>query len=165
MSFFPKINKIYPDFPDKLLLSNTVYILTSPTTSTTSNRIYIDFVNLRRIINNVDINNIVDHFIELIVEILKESETVEIHMNLKSFTISTMEKYKDLVLMFYNKYKSDYITRINAVYIYYTPHVFEAIKTIFVKLCPLSNSFGVVPILYSNKESTIKLNELLQNDK
>ena len=76
-----------------------------------------------------------------------------------------MEKYKDLVLMFYNKYKSSYITCINAVYIYYTPHVFEAIKNIFVKICPFSNSFRIVPVLYSNKESSIKLNELLQSDK
>jgi hypothetical protein len=105
---------------------------------------------------------VVNHFIGLIVEILNKHETVELHLNLKSFSVTAAEKYKDLVLMFYEKYQLNYINHVNAVFVYNTPHVFEAIKTIFVKLSPLSNTFEFEPVLYSSAESPQKLSEVLK---
>lgn len=169
MSFLPKIqneNKdksfIYDGISINNILLNTLYILplTNESPKPISNGLYIDYVNLRRIIDHVNVDDIVNYFIELVTEILNEYEAFDIHINLKSFTISSLEKYKNLVCMFYNKHKMDYISHINAVYIYYTPHVFETIKSIFVKLGSFSNNH-VVPVLYSHKESHVKLTELL----
>lgn len=171
MSFLPKITKnqnekektfIYDGITINNILLNTIYILpvTNESHKPISNCLYVDYVNLRRIIDHVNVDDIVNYFIELVIEILNEYETFDIHINLKSFTISSLEKYKNLVCMFYNKHKMDYISHINAVYIYYTPHVFETIKSIFVKLGSFSSNH-VVPVLYSHKESHVKLTELL----
>jgi hypothetical protein len=167
-SFFSKFTKhkkeettILNTFQFNFLLANTVYILPL-TDNTISNRIFIDFVNFRKFVNSSNFNEVSDHFIGLIVEILKKHKTVELHLNLKSFSITATEKYKDLVLMFYEKYQVNYVNCINAVYIYNTPHVFEAIKTIFIKLSPLSSTFDFEPVLYSTIESPRKLAELLK---
>jgi hypothetical protein len=152
---------ILNDFQFNFLLSNTVYILPS-TDNIVSNRIFIDFINFRKFINRSNFDQVVNHFIGLIIEILNKHETVELHLNLKSFSITAAEKYKDLVLLFYDKYQLNYINRINSVFVYNTPHVFEAIKTIFVKLSPLSNTFDFEPVLYSSAESPQKLSEVLK---
>ena len=152
---------ILNNFQFNFLLANTVYILPL-TESTISNRIFIDFVNFRKFVNRENFNEVSDHFIGLIVEILKYHKNVELHMNLKSFSVTATEKYKDLVLMFYEKYQVNYVNCINAVYIYNTPHVFEAIKTIFIKLSPLSRTFDFEPVLYSNVESPQKLADILK---
>jgi len=167
-SFLSKFSKnkkeevtILDDFQFNFLLSNTVYIL--PTTSDNiSNRIFIDFVNFKRFINRSHFNQVVDYFIGLIIEILKKYETIELHLNLKSFSVTAAEKYKDLVLLFYERYQVNYINRINSVYVYNTPHVFETIKNIFVTLSPLSKTFDFEPVLYSTNESPNKLTELLK---
>lgn len=167
-SFFSKITNSKKEEPNILntfqfnfLLANTVYILPL-TDNTISNRIFIDFVNFRKFVNRSNFNEVSDHFIGLIVEILKKHTTIELHLNLKSFSITATEKYKDLVLLFYDKYQVKYVNCINAVYIYNTPHVFEAIKTIFIKLSPLSSTFDFEPVLYSTTESPEKLAEILK---
>jgi len=167
-SFFSKVANRKKEEPTLLntfqfnfLLLNTVYILPL-TDNTISNRIFIDFINFRKFVNRSNFNEVSDHFIGLIVEILKIHKTVELHLNLKKFSITATEKYKDLVLMFYEKYQINYVNSINAVYIYNTPHVFEAIKTIFIKLSPLSSTFDFEPVLYSNAESPQKLADILK---
>jgi len=167
-SFFSKITNskkeeptILNTFQFNFLLKNTVYILPLNKTEI-SNRIFIDFVNFRKFVSKSNFNEVVNHFIGLIIEILEKFETIELHLNLKSFSVTATEKYRDLVLMFYEKYQVNYVNRINAVYIYNTPHVFEAIKTIFIKLSPLSSTFNFEPVLYSTSESPNKLAEILK---
>lgn len=172
-SLFSKINKrrekeespsILDSFQFNFLLSNTVFILPlSADGQQPSNKIYIDFVNFRKFINHTNFDEVVNHFVNLILEVLKYYDTFELHMNIRTLTITATEKYKDIILMFYDKYQTNYINRIDSLYIYYTPSFFDVIKTIFVKLSPLSNTFNIEAVLYGKPESDEKLAILLKD--
>lgn len=154
-------------FQFNFLLMNTIYILPIATHSnehnkSLSNRLFIDFVNFRKFVNHSNFDIVVNYFIELIIKILQEHETFELHVNLKSFSITATEKYKNIILLFYEKYQTNYVNHISSVYIYNTPHFFDAIKTIFVKLSPLSNTFMIEPVLYNSKESPQKIAEVMK---
>lgn len=152
-------------FQLNFLLMNTIYIL--PVTDTqgdksVSNRLFIDFVNFRKFVNRSNFDVVVNYFIEAIVKILEEHETFELHVNLKSFSVTATEKYKNIVLLFYEKYQTNYVNRIDSVYVYNTPHIFNTIKSIFVKISPLSSTFMIEPTLYDAKESPAKLAEVMK---
>jgi hypothetical protein len=152
-------------FQFNFLLMNTIYILpvtNSQGNKSVSNRLFIDFVNFRKFVNRSNFDAVVNYFIEAIVRILEEHETFELHVNLKSFSVTATEKYKNIVLLFYEKYQTNYVNRIDSVYIYNTPHIFDTIKSIFVKLSPLSNTFMFEPTLYNSKESPAKLAEVMK---
>jgi len=149
-------------FQFNFLLTNTIFILPVSKSNPVSNRLFIDFVNFRKFVNRSNFDSVVNYFIELIIKILEKHESFELHINLKSFSVTATEKYKDIVLLFYEKYQTNYVNRINALYIYHTPHVFDTIKTIFVKLSPLSSTFMFDPVLYNNKESPMKLAEIMK---
>lgn len=167
-NFIKKRNKeqenttILYDFQFNFLLTNTIFILPVNKSNPISNRILIDFVNFRKFVNHSNFDSVVNYFIELIIKILQQHESFELHINLKSFSITATEKYKDIVLLFYDKYQTNYINRINSLYIYHTPHVFDTIQSIFVKLSPLSSTFLFDPVLYNNKESPMKLAEIMK---
>jgi hypothetical protein len=154
-------------FQFNFLLMNTIYILPNVVGNpadhkTVSNRLFIDFVNFRKFVNRSNFDIVVNYFIELIIKILQEHETFELHVNLKSFSITATEKYKNIVLLFYEKYQTNYVNRIDSVYIYHTPSFFDTIKSIFVKLSPLSNTFMFEPVLYNSRESPQKLAEVMK---
>jgi len=153
-------------FQFNFLLINTIYILPIASNSgerkSISNRLFIDFVNFRKFVNRSNFDIVVNYFIEQIIKILEQHDTFELHVNLKTFSITATEKYKNIILLFYEKYQTNYVNRINSVYIYNTPHFFDLIKTIFVKISPLSNTFMIEPVLYNNKESPQKIAEVMK---
>lgn len=171
-SFFSNMNKkkqeqssILDTFQFNYLLTNTVFILplSKPSETNISNKIFIDFLNFKKFVTNENFDYVVTYFISLIVEILQIYETFELHVNLNSFTISACEKYKDIVLLFYEKFQVNYINRIDSLYVYNTPHIFETIRTIFTKLSPLSSTFMIEPVLYDKKESPAKMADILKD--
>ena len=85
--------------------------------------------------------------------------TVELHINLDTFTISALERYKPLIIHFCNQCLSSgtqYSERIEKIYIYNTPKNFENMvniiknfidKRVYSKITLYDSNSSVVPIL------------------
>jgi hypothetical protein len=149
------------------LLKNTVYILPCESLGTDggspiSNKVYIDYPLFKQFVNPSNFDKVLDYFAELLIEILGAHPTIHLHVNLRTFSVTAIEKFKDIILKFYDKYSVDYVDKIQATFIYFTPSIFTAIHTAFVKLSPYSASFDVIPTLYSPKESEELVENLLR---
>jgi hypothetical protein len=170
--FFSQKNTTDEDVMDSIqfnfLLKNSLFILPEKQTfqstngPTFPNKIYVDYTLFKKFVRPSNFEKVLNHFILSIIELQKECTTFQLHINLQGFSVTAAEKFKGLVLMFYEKYGVDYVNTIDSIYIYYTPSVFDTIKTIFKNLSSLSNTFMFEPVLYSAKESPALLEELLQ---
>jgi hypothetical protein len=141
------------------LLANT--ILQIPNT----NKIYINYPLLKSFAYDENYNCILEFIIKTINQCIQNKGDYEFHMNIKSFTVSAIERYKPLMLKYCQLLGNDttFSERMTKMYIYHIPVVFDMIKKI-AKPCinPLVNAkINIVP----NDESDKKLDELLGNNK
>ena len=145
------------------LIENTIYILPqSDNINNISNRIYIDYPIFKKFVNPSNFENIITYFILLVNKILLSYNNFQLHINLHYFSVSAIDKYKGLLYLFYEKYKTKYIEYIDSAYIYYTPSYFATIKLIFNKLSLFSKINPIEPINYSIKESDRMIEILLK---
>lgn len=139
----------------KILVSNAVFILPN------TNAIYINYsvFNSFAVLSKYDVA--LFHFFNLIDDVLKDFSTYQLHINLKTFTVSAIEKYHNLIFLIYKKgFYDAYINYIETICVYHCPSVFETLKNVFITIFNIKD-YTMEPILYSKKESDELLCQLL----
>jgi hypothetical protein len=140
----------------KMLVSNTIFILPN------TNAIYINYSMFSTFAIPSKYDVMVFHFFNLINEVLKEFSTYQLHINLKTFTITAIEKYHNLIFLIYKKgFYDAYINYIEAICVYHCPSVFETLKNVFITIFNIKE-YTMEPMLYSKKESDELIHQLLQ---
>ena len=161
--FFSKMQKmdcakeIVDKFDLNELIEKTIFVIPN------TNKVYIDYPMFKLYANPDIYNNIIEHVIQLFSYCINYYNTFEVILNLKSFTITSAERYKDVIKFFCEEcFKSDtqFVKLLDQLKIYHTPHVMEAISSLFR---PFSD-----PIIYkkmttySKSESDKLLEELFR---
>jgi hypothetical protein len=119
------------------LLGKTAYILQN----NSKNIIYIEYPLFKLFANPENYTAIVEHLINLILIFIANKATYEIHINLKGFTISAAERYKQVIQLFCNQCCSlsntsniSFVEDLTILKIYHTPSVMESISRMLSSL-------------------------------
>lgn len=141
------------------LLSNTIYQIKN------TNQIYLNYPLLKTFAYNDNYDYILNYIIQTINQCILEKGDYEVHMNIRSFTVSAIERYKPLMMKYCQLLGNDttFSERMTKMYIYHIPAVFDMIKKI-AKPCinPTVNAkINIVP----NEISEQQINLLLENSK
>jgi hypothetical protein len=117
-------NNICDNFSLQDLINKTIYIIPD------TNIIFMDYVIFKIFANSNNYQFIVDYIILLIDDRINIYNTFEIHVNLDSFTISSLERYKSIINIFIDnclKKNSGYTFIISKVNILNAPKSFDSI--------------------------------------
>ena len=119
------------------LLGKTAYILPN----NNKNIIYIEYPLFKLFANPENYRAIVDHLINLILIFIANKVTYEMHINLKGFTISAAERYKQVIQLFCNECCNlastsniSFVEDLTVLKIYHTPSVMETISRMLSSL-------------------------------
>jgi hypothetical protein len=157
-----KIKQSFTESEIQTLLHKSIFIFKENNILT--NKIFIDYTVFKHYAHCDIFNSIVLHFVNLLQTIKINNSTIELHINLQSMTLSSLEKYKNIISLFITSYGNEYIQFINNIYIYYCPHFINAIQFVFSKII---SSVAVNTLheikYYSIKETPEKLTQLFQN--
>jgi len=134
------------------LLSKTVYII--PNTK----KVYIDYTIFKQYAHPSIYKNIIEYTQYILDESINRFNTIEVHVNLKSFTISAAERYRQIIQDFYEatlSKTSAYYLKTDKIYVYYTPSAIGEIAKMI--LHP-----DIIPKVhtYSKDISDSKMNDL-----
>jgi hypothetical protein len=113
------------------LLNKTIYIITD------TNRVFIDYTLFKLYATPENYNKITDHAIFLINYCVEKYGNYETYINLDTFTVSSAERYKQIIQIFINKCivsNSEYSTKLVKLCIYNTPKTFNIISNILLPL-------------------------------
>ena len=100
------------------LISKTVYLIKN------TNKVYIDYPIFKLYAHPSIYKKIIEHTQNILDECIKQYDSFEVHVNLKTFTISAAERYRQIIQDFYDAALSKntvYYVKIHKVYVYYTP--------------------------------------------
>jgi hypothetical protein len=145
------------NFDLKTLLHHTMYNIPN------TNKVYLNYPIFKQYANENNQEIIVNYFVELLSQSIKEHKMIEFHLNVNTLTVSATERYKKIIELFAQgclKNATSFTNSISFLYIYYTPHMFE---TIFKFVRPFMDPLLVKKIIkYSKNESDVKINDLIQ---
>ena len=100
------------------LISKTVYLIKD------TNKVYIDYPIFKMYAHPSIYQRIIEHTQNILDECIHKYDCFEVHVNLKSFTISAAERYRQIIQDFYEAALSKntvYYVKMNKIYVYYTP--------------------------------------------
>ena len=133
-----------------LMISEAIYILPG------TDIIFIDYVIFKIFANEDIYDRIIDHIIELFDYSIKYYGKIQINLNLRTFTISSAERYIPAIKLFCSSclsHKTNYTEYMKAFVILNTPSVMEMIITI-VK--PFVEKDVISKLTFLNKNDTIQ---------
>jgi hypothetical protein len=161
--FFKKTQKnncaknVVDNFSLDELISKTVFLIPN------TNGIYIDYIIFKSFATTDNYGEIIERLIGLIKTVIYEFGHFELHLGLKSFSVTAIERYREVFELYYVKcckhglyYKDEIISKIN---IYHTPSVITMLSKIIIKYTEPSIKNKMV--YYSNEESDKKIKELM----
>jgi len=140
-----------------LLIQNTMYIIPN------SNKIYFNYEMFKLYANDDNYEKISKYLLSLFQICIDQHSNYEVHMSIKSFTISACERYKTFVLLLTQQClqeKKNFSFLLTKFYIYYTPNCISNIIQITTPLIDPIVRHKVV--LYSKNESEELLKNLLR---
>jgi hypothetical protein len=117
---------ICDNIPIEDLISKTIYVIPD------TNKVYLDYTIFKMFANPNNFNTIVEYIIKLFNDRINHYDDFQLHINLDSFTISALERYKVLIKQFCEKCLASntrYSVKMDKVYIYNVPKSFDAIVT------------------------------------
>lgn len=126
-----------------------------------TNKIYIDYTVFKLYANPDLYNNIIAYIYQLIQNCVDMYGSYEVHVNLDGFTMSSCQRYKDVLQMYCNlclNNSTQFNETLVKLYLYNIPNVFETISQI---LNPFIDSVVINKIVKYNK---IETSEILQNN-
>jgi len=115
------------------LLDKTVYIITDETTGKLTNKICIDYLVFKLYANPENYEKIIIHILRIFDVFVEQNCLFEVHLNLKSFTVSSAERYKSFIETFAKeclKTQTKYSCKISKIVIMNTPSVIDFISKI-----------------------------------
>lgn len=153
-------NAVCSNFSIDYLISQTIYIIPN------TNKIFVDYTVFKLFANTDNFSTIVDNIFILLKNRVESFNNFELHINLDTFTISALERYKIVIKDFIDKcisYNTKYTENMNNLYIYNIPKTFDAIiKTLkpFIDIkiydkiihCDDTTSEEVIKLFYFHRD-------------
>lgn len=151
-------NEIANTFSTEHLINHTVYNITG------TNKIYIDYTMFKVYATKDNYLEIIKRILELFKEAIDNYGNFEAHINLNSFTISSYERYKEIIPQFCKKCFNDptrFSLLLSNIYIYHTPSIFDNIS----KICSgfMNENVGHRITLFNKSQSEALINNLKAN--
>jgi len=118
---------ISDNIPIDILMSKTVYIIPN------TNQVFLDYNVFKLFANPGNFKDIVENIVKLFRDCIDNFDIFELHINLDSFTVSALERYKDLIKLFCDNCLSSetrYSSKLQQIYIYNCPKTFDSIISI-----------------------------------
>jgi len=109
-------------FPIEYLISQTIYAI--------QNKIFIDYTIFKLFANKNNFSEFVDKVFIILEQSFKSFENFELYINLESFTVTALERYKEVIKEFIDKcylYNTKYSDNIINLYICNVPKTFDSI--------------------------------------
>ncbi len=113
------------------VLAKTIYIIPD------SNHVYFDYTIFKIYANPSNYTVIVSYALQLIDACIQKYECYEMHINLNTFSISALNRYRECIDLYLNeciKANTEYYKVIACLHIYNTPAVFDTIADMLNKL-------------------------------
>lgn len=107
------------------LLTNTAFRISN------TNKVFFDYPMFKTFANPETYDYILEHVLKLSEDCIRDYGTFEMHINLKSFSVSAAERYKICIECFIKKCiskKTPFVKTTDKVYIYNTPNVLDGIS-------------------------------------
>lgn len=139
------------------LLHHTTWIIPN------TNRIYVDYTMLKTYANPSNFDKIVNKFLLLALDCSNTFVEFEVHMNMETFTVSAVERYKYIITMIVEQCFSKqtrYTQQIVAFHLYNIPTVIDQIRPLILPL--LEPGMREKFVLHSKSESPELLKRLHQ---
>ena len=139
----------------EVLLSKTMFIIPN------TNKVFIDYT-IFKVYAHPGIYDKIIKYIQYLFNIcIANYGGYDAHVNLKSFTVSAAHRYKDIIDGFYSmalNNETEYMSNLNAMYIYNTPNAIGEISKLILNP-------EVLPRLktFSKDESPNKIKELFES--
>lgn len=131
------------------------------------NDVYIDYPYFKNIISiNNDDNNIliIDKLFNIIEDCIKKDKNYNIHLNLESFTITSLEKHKNIIELFLRKIENKiYINLLNNIFIYNTPKSLTHLYNIMNWLINETQFIKNKTVLYNKKDSAFFIKKIIES--
>jgi len=128
-----------------------------------TNKIYMDYPVFKLFANPSNYAVIIQYLFSLYDLAIQRDGSYEIHVNLNSFTVSSIERYKELFQMFYDysySASTPYTSLIAQLYIYNTPSILEHAASMWKKIVA-ADVMKKMAIL-NRSESEARLEELFR---
>lgn len=139
-------------------LKKTVYIVHG------SSNLYLDFEMFKRIAHESVFPHIIKYYCEQFLKCIHQHGIVNVHLNMHSFTLSSVDKCKSMfdMLSYINMNVGIQFSKlVGKVYVYNTPHVFETVMPMIQKRMDADLKPKVQFV--SKKDSASKMNEYLMH--
>jgi hypothetical protein len=110
------------------LFIKTFYIIPN------TNQVYIDYPAFKTFAHTDIYAGITQYILQLFRQCIDENGSYEVHINLKSFTMTAAQRYRDMISQFCNEcFVNDttFNSRLVCLNIYHSPKMFDAISSLF----------------------------------
>ena len=114
--------KVVQHFSIEQLLQNSIYIKDST--------IFIDYPIIKTFIQPNNYYLVMDYIDKIHDYMFTNNETINIVIDMKSFTITAAQRYMELIKQFCNKYlqNDNYMNRIQTIYVRNSPSVIDVLR-------------------------------------
>ena len=114
--------KVVQHFSIEQLLQNSIYIKDST--------IFIDYPIIKTFIQPNNYYLVMDYIDKIHHYMFTNNETINIVIDMKSFTITAAQRYMELIKQFCNKYlqNDNYMNRIQTIYVRNSPSIIDVIR-------------------------------------
>jgi CRAL/TRIO domain len=110
--------------PIEYLLSQTIFIVYD------TNKVYIDYTIFKLFANPDNFKYIVTYIVNVVQQCMDIHENFQIHINLDTFSVSAVERYKEIIKFFVEhciSSQTQYSEKMQHMFIYNTPKSFDNI--------------------------------------
>ena len=150
-------NKISSTFDIDQLIQKTCFIIPNKSS------VYFDYSFFKLYANESNYEKIIDYILYLFDNCILTNNELKVYVNLEGFTVSAAERYKKIILLFFNRCADDkrntYSDTLSYWKILNTPSMIDMIKTIIKPLIP--NYIMSKVILVSKNDTPACLHDLV----
>lgn len=150
-------NQITTNFDMQKLMDATTIIIPN------TNKVYINYEIFKLYANESNFQVIINDILTKFTACVQQYSNFECHLNIAGFTTTAAQRYQGAVKLFCDAClttKTDHTTDMTTLYIYNTPHVFDAIRKMLNPFIHEEIKKKLTTI--SKKDSAEKLQELLK---
>lgn len=115
-------NLVAENIPLDQLISKTMFIVPN------SNKVYIDYTFFKLYANPDNFSEVAENIVFILKKCIELSNIYQMHLNLDSFTVSALERYKPVIIHFCNKclsHDTQFVNSLEKFYIYNVPKNFD----------------------------------------
>ena len=144
----------------KDVLEKTIYIIQD------SEHIYFDYTVFKLYAHPSNYCKIITHLLKLLNHCIDKYGRYEIHINLNTFSISSLERYRECIDLYCNeclKSHTEYYKNIVCMHIYNTPSVIDTISNVLSKMIHPEVKQKVKK--YGKEESEVLLQQIFHTPK